>query len=80
MSLDRFYFFDIESGCIKNFSGVYVCFLYKALTWKMKHLYSFHLPELTYEIFGVYTCICIKCGHDIFVVTVIEVNPAVELV
>ena len=53
--------------------------MYKAVTWKMKHLYSFHLAKLTNDI-GLFFCTYIKYGLDIFVVTVIQVIPAVELV
>ena len=43
INLNLYLLNEIESGCIKQtfFWGLNV-FLYKALTWKMKYLYSFH--------------------------------------
>ena len=67
-----------ESGCF--LANIFLnVFLYKALTLKMEHLYSFHLAKLTYEI-GLYTCEDKKCGHFIFVVTVIQIIPGLEMV
>ena len=51
------------------------------LTWKMKYLYQFHLAKPRYKVTKAYILVHVhKCRHDIFVVTVIQVSPAVELV